>query len=158
MAHQVAERARVEQHVATVRPLDDVEDLVHPVSLVRTPSAPAAIASWRMSDSEWPVNKTMPGPWPMAPNESQHVRAAAVGQRVVHEDDVGGLLPQQRADFGQAWCVAQELVLARVAFEGPAQEVCDELVIIDQGDADGPDRGRSPAGSYMVVLFTLIPG
>ena len=72
----------------------------------------------------------------MAPHDAEHVRAAPVRQRVVDEDDVRGILAEQRPDVGEARRVADEDEPLRLALERPAQEIGDELVVVDERDAD----------------------
>ena len=74
----------------------------------------------------------------MAANEAQHVRTPTVRQRVVDEDDVGRVPTEQCADGGESRGVADELEPVRLPLERAAEHVGDELVIVDEGDANRP--------------------
>ena len=88
-----------EQHLAAVGPLDDGEDLVHAGALGQDPVG--ARGDRLVEDVRLGVagEQEEPRPGPLPLDEAQHVGAAAVGQRVVDEDDVGRLLVQQRPDL-----------------------------------------------------------
>ena len=79
LAHEVAQDLGREEHVATIRPLDDVEDLVHPGALGDDPVR--AGRDRLLEDVRLGVagEQHEPGPRPVAPHDPEHVRARPSG-------------------------------------------------------------------------------